>query len=213
MPKDDLVGRLFGRLTVKKFAGYPAVAPSKAQWLCDCVCGKTGILVYGYNLKNGNTNSCSCFKIERTREKNATHGMSRTKEYGMYCAMLSRCLSPSNQRYESYGERGITVCSQWMGERGFVNFLRDMGKKPGSKYSLERKNNDGPYSPENCVWATQKEQCNNKRNNVVIDYEGQQVCLKQFCDQRGLPYARVNWRLKQGWSLEKAISAPYYARA
>jgi hypothetical protein len=97
----------------------------------------------------------------------------RTSEYAVYRGMLQRCYDPNATQYSDYGGRGISVCGRWRGKSGYVNFLLDMGPRPPGVYasgramlSIHRKNNDGPYSPENCVWATQKEQCATKRPPV-----------------------------------------------
>jgi hypothetical protein len=206
MPRDDLVGRTFNRLTVKAFVGYPR--SGKAQWRCDCSCGATDILVLGYRLKDGTTGSCGCWKIEATKRANSTHKMSRTKEYGVYCTMIARCYSPTAQRYELYGGRGIRVCKAWRGSSGFLQFLKDMGKKPTSKHSVERIDNDGNYSPSNCRWATQKEQCRNRRDSRRVRYEGKTWTVKELCEHYKIAYARTIWRLNEGWSVRKTVLSP-----
>lgn len=208
MPKDDLVGRTFSQLTVRRFAGYPERHPSKAQWLCDCSCGTHGLTVFGYNLKNGNTNSCGCFKIAQTKKTNSTHRQSKTRLYSVYHVMLARCYDPENARYPLYGARGIRVCRRWRGKNGFVNFAADMGERPRRKLSLERKNNNGPYSSINCRWASQKEQTRNRRGNVVAVFRGHKACLAEHCERLGVPYSRVHWRIQRGWSLERALTLP-----
>jgi hypothetical protein len=208
MPKDDLVGRTFGRLTVVAFAGYPSHAPSKAQWKCDCSCGSRGLVVYGYNLKNGNTLSCSCVKIERTKQANSTHGESRSRLYNIYCGMLSRCYQRSNARYNLYGARGIKVVDRWLGIDGYLHFKEDMGRRPSIKHSVERKDNNGPYGPKNCVWATQKQQCRNKRTNKII----LGLPLVELCEKRKIPYSRTAYRLSAGWTVAEALNLPRYVR-
>ena len=203
-PRDDLVGRTFGRLRVKNFYGYPDSSPSKAQWGCVCDCGNE-CLVYGYNLKNGNTNSCGCFKIDRTKAVNSTHRMTKTSSYATYSGMLARCYNKGSKGYSSYGGRGIYVCDRWLGDGGFENFLSDMGLKPSPKHSLDRKDNDGPYSPQNCRWATQTEQCRNRRDNVIVDFRGESILLRELCEKYNVPYNRVRWRLAEGWPIERAI--------
>lgn len=210
MPKQNLVGLTFGRLTVIRFSGYPAHAPSKATWHCVCSCG-VQLVVYGYNLKNGNTESCGCFKIEATKLANSTHRKSKTRLYGVYCCILSRCYNVNDRRYLSYGGRGIYVCDRWLGKGGFENFLIDMGPRP-TKYSVERQDNDGSYSPENCVWADHKTQSNNKRTNTVFTYRGETLTVTQLCEKYELPVGRIFARLRIGFSIDDAITAPLNVR-
>lgn len=90
-----------------------------------------------------------------------THGMHKTSTYRIWHGMIARCRYPSMQSYPRYGGRGITVCDRWQGENGFINFLADMGERPGD-LTLDRVDNDGNYTPENCRWATRSEQQRNK---------------------------------------------------
>lgn len=93
------------------------------------------------------------------------HGGWKTPTYGSWHSMISRCYTPSTINYAGYGGRGIKVCERWLGERGFINFRNDMGERPTSK-SVDRIDNDGDYSPENCKWSTPKEQQSNRRPNT-----------------------------------------------
>jgi hypothetical protein len=207
LPRIDLTGQEFGRLRVERFACYPPNKPSAAQWWCTCECGSRGLKVFGFNLKNGNTNSCGCLKVERTSAANSTHRLSGTNAYGQYSAMLARCLSPTNKRFRLYGARGIIVDPAWLGVGGFERFLSDMGPRPSVKHSIERVDNDGPYSSENCRWATQSEQCNNRRGNVIVEYEGKKQTLTQLCRRLKIPHGRTQSRLRRGQSLLEAIDA------
>jgi len=209
MPRDNLSGRKFGRLLVRAFVGY--FSPGKAQWLCKCDCGQR-VTVFGYNLKNGNTRSCGCYKIDRTKQSNSTHQQSRTRLYGVYRSMLGRCLNPANHRYSFYGARGIKVCRRWRGPQGFQNFAADMGERPAGARSLERRDNNGPYSPDNCHWATQKEQCRNQRSNRLVWYKGKKFCLAELCEIMHVPYPRTMARLLSGWSIKEAVEIPRYER-
>ena len=92
--------------------------------------------------------------------------------------MIQRCNNPKTPNYKNYGGRGITVCSEWT---DFTQFLKDMGEKPQG-YSIERKNNNSGYCPENCIWASKKEQANNRRGNIYVQVNGVKYTVAQFAD-------------------------------
>lgn len=135
-------------------------------------------------------------------------GMAGTPEGRSWRAMLHRCYNPNNNRYKHYGARGITVCDRW--RNSFSAFYEDMGSKPTLGHTVERLNNDLPYSPSNCVWATAKEQANNSRHNVWLVFQGQRKTMKQWSEYVGLPYKLVHWRLKHGWSIKDALTKGYF---
>jgi len=131
--------------------------------------------------------------------------MTRTPENQVWQNMRARCLNPNNPRYADYGGRGISVCERW---DSFRSFLADMGQRPGPEYSIERIDNDGPYSPENCRWATRGEQRRNTRQTRALTFNGKTQCLTDWAAEVGLSLDGLRHRIKQGWPLEEVLTRP-----
>lgn len=133
------------------------------------------------------------------------HGNYNRPGYFCWKSMLKRCLNPKCPAFKDYGARGIQVCDRWL---SFESFLQDMGIKPGHGYSLDRIDNSKGYEPSNCRWATKSEQSQNRRSTRFIEYLGLRKSLAQWEADLNLPHGRLRKRLKSGWPLEKAFTAP-----
>lgn len=124
----------------------------------------------------------------------------RKLRHTWYC-MWRRCSNPKDKDFHRYGARGISVCDRW---RSFENFYADMGDRPSGK-TLDRINNDGPYSPENCRWSTTQEQCRNRRSNRRLSVGGESLLIVEWAERAGLDQRIVNNRLWNGVSIERAV--------
>lgn len=196
----DLTGKQFGRWTV--------LGPALKQGphvcvLCACECGTVRV-VQAPNLRSGRSVSCGCFRREDPPRRFTTHGGCGTPEYQVWEQMKARCLNPNHTYYYNYGGRGITVCARW--RSSFAHFLQDMGSRPSPQHTLDRINNDGPYGPENCRWATRAQQSNNTRRNRLLTYKGETLTLAEWAERQGIPYKTLLARLHRDWSDEDALT-------
>lgn len=198
----DLTGKVFGYLTVVSRAEN--TKDGRARWNCVCKCGNLTV-VPTYRLNSGGCKSCGCKRFE---SKNAIHRMTKTDIYNKWLSMKQRCFDKNCKSYRKYGAIGITVCDEWANDfLAFMNWSLKNGYKPGM--SLDRIDNKKGYFPENCRWVVWKEQCNNRRSNIKITYQGKTQTLKQWCDELGLNYYRTRQRIKKsGMTFEEAISKP-----
>lgn len=136
---------------------------------------------------------------------NKKHGMSSSKEYRSWQGMKRRTTDPKNSSYNRYGARGITVCDRWL--NSFDNFLEDMGERPDG-YEIDRIDNNGNYSPENCRWVTPKENRRNRRSSKFIEFNGEIKNLSAWAEEYGIKYITVYQRLTHGWSIKKSLQTP-----
>ena len=204
MKLDDLTGRRFGRFTVVGRAPNSEKSHT-TRWYCRCDCGNVKTVTRTALIK-GHIVSCGCYAKERMSKMSFRHGWSRTRLYNLWDKMKSRCLDESQKDYPRYGGRGIKVCPEW---RDFVTF-RDWALANGYRddLTLDRRDNDGDYCPENCRWATQKEQGNNRGNNVRITVNGETLTMTEWADKTGLTKDAIWHRLSAGWTPEEAVTVP-----
>lgn len=130
----------------------------------------------------------------------------RTKEYISWMSIKARCLSKDSQQYKYYGARGISICEEWLAN--FQNFLNDMGKAPSSLHTIDRVDNNKGYCPQNCRWATKKEQARNRRSTNFFYLNGEKLTGTEYAIKIGVAPSTFRYRLALGWSLDKIKSEP-----
>jgi hypothetical protein len=137
-----------------------------------------------------------------------SHGKRRYAGYGLWRQMHYRCNTSTAPEYRNYGARGIKVCPEW---KSFERFIADMGERP-PKHQLDRIDNDGGYSKENCRWVLQKVNLNNKRTNRRIEYKGRIQTIAQWAEELNIHYRTLNNRLNRGWTVERAFTEPVHLK-
>lgn len=181
----------FGRLTIIRETTRNRFSQRRVICRCDCgneIVARWGSITYGY------TRSCGCLRKEQAVKNSTytvTHGMSFSKEFWIWRSMKARCSNPKNASYHRYGGRGIRVCRRW---EQFANFFADMGKCPKG-LMIERKDNDGNYTPENCCWATPQQQQRNRSNNRLIERDGVRKTIREWSEILGLKLGTIAGRL------------------
>lgn len=194
----NIVGNHYGRLTV---IAFDHVRNRSSYWRCICDCGNETI-VRGDCLKSGNTKSCGCLNHEAT---NVIHGLANTRLYHTYHAMRQRCYNPNERFFARYGGRGIKVCDEWLNDfQTFASWARSHGYADG--LSIDRIDNDGDYTPENCRWVDQRTQNRNNSRNTVIEFRGERKILTEWCETFGVNVSTAISRIRRGWSLDRVFN-------
>lgn len=201
-------GTTSGRLTALSDAGaHPTSGNTMVRCLCSC--GNESVKAWSA-VCSGRAKSCGCLRVEQAKANgfaSRKHGMRNTKEYATWRGIFVRCYDENAPNYPKYGGRGITVCERW---HTFENFYADMGARPDNKHSIDRIDVDGPYSPENCRWATNNEQQRNKQNTVLVEWAGEKLCVREWEDRLGFPKEVIYNRLRSGWLVERAMTEPLH---
>lgn len=198
---EKYVGNTFGNLTVLSVDKiYLAGDKWKSAFYVSCRCGiNKKVLAADVIRKKRGILSCGCFRLDAVTK----HGKCKTPEYPIWTAMRDRCKNPNNKFYDRYGGRGISICSRW---DDYEIFLNDMGRRPSNKHSLDRIDNNGNYCPENCRWATIKEQAHNTSRSIILQYRGERKTMFELADEYKIGRHTLGTRLKRGWDLEKALT-------
>lgn len=197
------IGNRYGRLTVVGLGERT----DRQRWICQCDCGGSTV-AEGFALRSGHTTSCGCYAREQASAK-AKHGWARDNAphhrlYHIWQSMRNRCQNSNFEDYHNYGGRGIRVDPLW---DSFERFRQDMEPTWKKGLSLDRIDNNGPYAPGNCRWATRKEQMSNTRRNKRVTFQGETLTIKQWSEKLGVRNNMLDYRLKAGWPLEMALNA------
>jgi hypothetical protein len=206
MKSIESIGKKFHSITVKELYWIKGFAWAK----CDCDCGSQ-LDVRLNDLRTGNTKSCGCHKELVCKTKDLIHGMTKSPEFNVWQKMKDRCQNPNEKAYINYGGRGISVCQRWLhgegGKNGFQCFYEDMGPRPQADYQIDRyPNNDGNYEPGNCRWATRQRNGSNKRNNVLLSFNGKTQTQAEWAREIGIRPTTILQRLKKGLPIERVLA-------
>ena len=204
----NLIGQKFGKLYVKEFVG---TENSHALWRCVCKCGNEKVMS-SKNLLTNNVKSCGCLKNKGYEHGDSVKNGHKERLYKVYKSMIGRCYYPNSPNYKNYGARGITVCDEWLHSYdSFKKWAMENGYDPNSKKyqcTLDRIDSDKNYCPENCRWASMKEQLNNTSQNVWITANGFTLNIQQWADRLGVLHSTLQTRKRMGWSDERIINTP-----
>lgn len=197
------VGTRYERLTI---CGTPHIDGKNTIYKCLCDCGNYSTVTAS---KFGVTKSCGCARADTSKSKATTHGASHTRLYNIWISMRSRCCNPNIKEFKYYGLRGISVCQEW--NKSYEVFS-EWAISNGYKYdlSIDRIDTNGPYSPDNCKWSSQTQQCRNRRTNRMVTAWNETKPLNAWVDDTRCNVKRTTLRsrLDKGWFPEIAISSP-----
>lgn len=197
-PVSMKIGTKFGMLTALERA--PDKIKAQTRWLCRCDCGNLSE-VYATHLRSGNIKSCGCNRLAAQKLAVTTHGKTKTPTHVTWQTMKQRCLNPRAKDFHKYGGSGITVCDRWL---SFDNFFADMGERPEGM-TLDRIDNSGSYSPDNCRWATPTEQQANRKRTKFLTYNGETLPMSEWARRVGMRNKNLYMRIRYGWTPAQAL--------
>lgn len=200
----DITGEKCGMLTAIKLLDE-RTKDGKKQYLCRCDCGKERIVV-ATEFRTGKVFSCGCTHKNKKYKNFSLKDKTDKHIYKLWYDMKRRCEDPRRDDYERYGGRGIRVCEEWQSFQNFLDWSRSSGYSPG--LTIDRIDNSGNYSSENCRWATYTEQANNKRGNHLITFNGKTLTMAEWARETGISYYVIRARQHRGWSAEKTLTTP-----
>ena len=205
MPRTiELADQRFGRLLVLR---RDHSRRGRGYWICRCDCGEERS-VLGTRLRSSKTQSCGCLNRELLLKIRTKHGGKGSAEYRCWMGMRSRCCNPRNASFYRYGGRGLQRQFE-----SFEEFLAEVGPRPSARHSIDRIDNNGHYTPGNIRWALAKPQARNRASNRLITHDGRSQCLAEWAEEAGLPYRVLQYRISEGWSVERALMTPVAARS
>lgn len=202
--KKDLSNQTFGRLTAIKDVGK---RHGSRLWECRCSCGNTHY-VTASALGFGMVQSCGCTHHDPKGKHNHARAGKESRTYMIWKAMIQRCHNPNSSAYRYYGARGITVCDRW--RNSFTDFLSDMGEKPEAM-SLDRADNDGPYSHDNCRWVSTQMQARNKRNTRMITALGKTLTMSEWARELNISLQTISYTINQA-KKDATYAIEYHAK-
>lgn len=204
MKRLDLTGLVYGKLTVLYYSH--SNKDGRTVWHCKCNCGNEKD-VSSKDLKRGTIRSCGCLRIETSRKRMTTHGSTDTRLYNIWTSMKARCETSKEEKFiKNYQNKGIIICDEWHDFSIFQKWALENGY--ADKLSIDRKDNNGNYCPENCRWVDQKTQQNNKSSNKRLTYNNKTQTIAQWAEEIGMKYNTLDERLRKGWSVERALITP-----
>lgn len=190
------IGKKFNKLTVIEECDFRK--DHKKVYKCLCDCGNITYVI-GCHLRSGNTKSCGCLNFGSPK-----HRKSKTRLYSIYSHMKQRCYNSNDKNYKIYGGRGIRICDAWLNDfMNFHNWAYEHGYN--DTLTIDRIDVNGNYEPSNCRWVNQKQQCNNKRNNILLTCNGKTQNIKQWSDELGIKYQKILMRHRRGWSDKECL--------